>query len=100
MHLGAELGARTDADEVGVGDTPFQLVFGKRFLVAFDLRVAGCGEFVDRTLADAFEQQHADVLLRKRRSLHGLVATLQIGKGYGCRPPTTSGLRLRGDDYA
>jgi hypothetical protein len=70
-HFGIELGARTDADDVRIGDAPLQFILGQRLLVQFDLAVAGGLEGLDRAAADAFEQQHADVLPRKRCSAHG-----------------------------
>ena len=66
QHFGGELGARTDADDVGFGDARFQFVLGQRLGMRLDLRIAGCMEGVDGGLADAFQQQDADVLLGVR----------------------------------
>ncbi len=72
QHFGVELGARADADEVGLGDASLQLVLGQRFLVDVDLGIAGGVERLDRAAADAFEQKDADVLLGERGLLHGV----------------------------
>src|SRR3546814_4947546 len=70
QHFGRELGARADADEVRVGNAPPQFIFRQRLGVQVDVGVAGIAERVDRGLADAFEQQHADVLAGVRGLLH------------------------------
>ena len=62
-HLGAELGARTDADDVRLGDALDQLLFRQRLGMRFDLAVTGRAEGVDRRLADPLQQQNMDALL-------------------------------------
>jgi hypothetical protein len=64
QDLGTELGARTDADDVGFLDALDQLVLGQGLGVDLDLAVAGGLEGVDRRLADPLKQQYVDALLR------------------------------------
>src|SRR5262245_25414551 len=60
------MGARSDTDDVRFGNAVFQLIPAQRFLVIFDLAVAGLAETLHRAAADAFEQQYLDVLFRER----------------------------------
>ena len=66
QHLGGQLGARADADEMRIGDRLAQFVLGQRLGVGDDVAVAGGAEGLDGIRADAFEQQDLDVLLRIR----------------------------------
>jgi hypothetical protein len=71
-HALGQLRARADADEVRFGDARLQLVLFQRFGVKLDIGVARLLEGLHCALADAFQQQHADVLTRKRGFLaHG-----------------------------
>ena len=77
QDLGAELGARTQAHDMRLTDARLQLVFRQCLAVVFDLAVAGGLEDLHCGLADAFQQQHPDVLFREG----GLLA------GHACRVP-------------
>jgi hypothetical protein len=65
-HVGGQVGARANADQVRVGDAALEFGFGQCFFVVFDVRVAGALQRIECSPADAFEQQHLDVLLRIR----------------------------------
>ena len=69
--LFGQLGAGANADEVRIGDGPAQFVLGQRLGVGDDVAVPGGAEGLHRVLADAFEQQDADVLLRVGGFLRG-----------------------------
>jgi hypothetical protein len=66
QHLGGELGARADAEDVRLGDARLEFLLRQRARVTLDLAVAGALEDFHRARAHAFQQQHADVLARKR----------------------------------
>ena len=86
QHLGAELGARTDADDVRLGDARLQFVLGQCLGVRFDLAVAGGAEHLHGGLADPLQQQHADILLRERGLLRRHGATRPVGQGLTTMP--------------
>src|SRR6185312_7181614 len=69
--FGVELGPRTQADDMGIGDGLEQFGARQRLVVMFDQRVPGGTERLHGTLMDAFQQQNLDVLLGKR-CLHGV----------------------------
>jgi hypothetical protein len=64
-HICGQLRARPDADQMGVRDATLELRLRQRLLVELDVRVASRLERLTRAEADAFEQQHLDVLLGK-----------------------------------
>ncbi len=65
-----ELGARADAEEVGVGDLFLQLVARERGLEVFDVGVAGGFQRVDRVLVNPFEKKEFDLALVERGLAH------------------------------
>ena len=80
-RLGVQLGARTQAHDVRVGDGLEQLVAWQRLVVVFDPRVSGVAENLDGTLVDAFKQDDLDVLFRER-GFH--VGNAQLCRDGGC----------------
>ncbi|MNM94598.1 hypothetical protein D3C81_1070080 [compost metagenome] len=86
QHLGAELGARTDADDVRFGDPRLQFVLGQRLGVRLDLAVAGGAEHLHGGLADPLQQQYADILLRERGLLRRHGAARPVGQGLTTMP--------------
>ncbi|CAM4433948.1 hypothetical protein STPA111741_17515 [Stenotrophomonas pavanii] len=86
QHLGAELGARTDADDVRLGDARLQFVLGQCLGVRLDLAIAGGAEHLHGGLADPLQQQHADILLGERGLLRRHGATRPVGQGLTTMP--------------
>jgi hypothetical protein len=72
QHLVGELGARADADDVRVGNALLEFGLGQGFRMQLDLAVAGPVENLDAAGADAFQQQHLDVLAGVRGFHDGL----------------------------
>ena len=78
-HLGRELGARADADEVRIGDLALELLALQSAGQRFHVRVAGVLQHLERRWMNAFEQQKLDLRLVQRCLGHGgahLVKTL------------------------
>ena len=65
-HVGGQLGARAQADDVRIGDALLQLGFGQGFRMQLDLAVACTAEIFDRGGAETFQQQHLDIFFRER----------------------------------
>lgn len=68
--LFGELGARTDADKVGIGDLFLQLGFRQRTSEVFDVGVAGGLEGIDRVLVHTFKKKEPDLALVERSLAH------------------------------
>ncbi|MNZ63899.1 hypothetical protein D3C78_820540 [compost metagenome] len=69
-HLFGELGARADADEVGVGDLFLQFVTREGALEVLDVGVTGGLQGVHGVLVDAFEEKELDLALFERGLAH------------------------------
>src|SRR5690606_7673815 len=69
-HVGGQLGARADADEVHVGDLRLQLVAGQGGLQVRDVGVTGGLQGVDGVLVHAFQQKELDLALVERGLAH------------------------------
>ncbi len=65
-----QLGARADADEVGIGDLFLQLGVRQGLGVVLDVDVPGGLEDVDCGLVDAFEEKELDLALIERSLAH------------------------------
>lgn len=68
--LFGQLGARTDADEVGICDLFLQLGFRQRTSEVFDVGVAGGLEGIDRVLVHTFKKKEPDLALVERSLAH------------------------------
>ncbi|MPM93003.1 hypothetical protein SDC9_140139 [bioreactor metagenome] len=62
-HVGRELRARTDAQEMHVGQALHQFIPGERPLHRFDLRIARSVQHIQRAGVDAFQQQEFELAL-------------------------------------
>ncbi|MCY1446450.1 hypothetical protein D9M71_630190 [compost metagenome] len=69
-HLFGELGARADADEVGVGDLFLQFVTREGALEVLDVGVTGGLQGVHGILVNAFEEKELDLALFERGLAH------------------------------
>ncbi len=65
--------ARADAHDMGIRNARFEFGFRQRLFMEFDLAVAGALEAFHGAAADAFQQEHLDVLFRER-GLHWAIA--------------------------
>ena len=61
QRVGIQAGARADADDVRLAQFGDEGVGRERLVEAADVAVAGIGEGLGGAVADAFQQQHADV---------------------------------------
>ena len=70
--LFGQLGARANADEMGVGNGLLQLLFRQRAGVVLDVGVTGCLQCVNGGLVYALEQQELDLAFVQRGVGHGV----------------------------
>jgi hypothetical protein len=74
-HVGGQLGARADAQEVHVGDLCLQLRVGQRARQRLDVGVAGGAQHLHGRGMDTFEQEELDLAFVERGfAAHGGLA--------------------------
>ncbi len=76
-HVGRQLRARTDADEVHVGDLALELLAFQRARHGLHIGVARVAQHFECGRMDAFEQQELDLRFIQRRFGHGQALSSQ-----------------------